>query len=376
MEKSAGSGALTLITGGDVAPVAQPVDRLAELILPDLTDRDFLLAQCERTYSTRGAYQDWATIPGGHWSRLSPDYATIWKAAGINVASVASNHAFDWGIEPFLDTIALFRSWGLTVVGGGANEAEARTPAVLAANGVTLAVLAYNCVLRDGQRAAGDHPGLSAIRCRTWYEPIDHQPGTPPLVMSAPRDDDLAAMVADVTAARGIADGVVVYIHWGLRHVPKVISTYQPTIGHAAIEAGADVVVGHGPHVVKGLEVYRGKPIFYSIGNFLTTGRMKHATTGTPEWNVVWVEHNQDPDVLYSFPAHARHGLLPRLRFTSHGLERVEVIPIFINDLAQPRALHAGEEEFAANLRYLRWASDQLEHNLRVEGDRFVVDTE
>src|SRR5262249_40771740 len=160
-----------------------------------------------------GAYQDWSTVPAGTWSRLGVDYASIWKAAGINVVSVASNHALDWGIEPFLDTIELFRSWGMTVLGGGASEDAARRPALLRRGGTTVAVLAYNCVLRDGQRAFGAHPGLSAVRCRTWYEPIDHQPGTPPLVMSAPRDSDLAAMVSDIENARKLASAVVVYIH-------------------------------------------------------------------------------------------------------------------------------------------------------------------
>jgi Bacterial capsule synthesis protein PGA_cap len=366
---------LTLIAGGDVAPVRQPVDRLAELVVPDIADRDFLLAQCERTYSERGAYQNWSTIPGGTWSRLSQDYASVWRAAGVSTVSVASNHALDWGLEPFFDTIDMFESWGITAFGGGHNEDEARRPAVLRANDVSVAVLAYNCVLRDGQRASGEHPGLSAIRCRTWYEPIDHQPGTPPKVWSAPVDADLADMVEDIRKARETNDSVVIYIHWGLRHVPKVIATYQPTIGHAAIDAGADVVIGHGPHLVKGIETYRGKTIFYSIGNFLTTGRLKYHGSGTQEWNVSWVEHNQNPDVLYGFPAQSRHALLPRLTFGTAGLENIEVLPMHINDLAQPRVLRADEPEFEANLAYLEWASDQLEHKLRVDGDRFVIES-
>ena len=362
-----------MLLAGDVAPVRQPVDRLADLITSDITDRDFLIAQCERTYSERGAYQDWTTIPAGTWSRLAPDYASIWKTAGINVASVASNHALDWGVEPFLDTIEMFRSWGITVLGGGASEEEARRPALLRKGDTTVAVLAYNCVLREGQRAKGAHPGLSAVRCRTWYEPIDHQPGTPPLVMSAPREPDLQDMIADIESARQQASAVVVYIHWGLRHIEKVISTYQPIIGHAAIDAGADIVVGHGPHVVKGVEVYKGRAIFYSIGNFLTTGRLKHDETGSQEWNIFWSEHNRDPKVLYGFPEQSKKSLIPRLSFDPNGLARVEVLPTLINDLAQPRVLKPGTPEFEENFRYLQWTSDNLENDLRVEGDVFVV---
>jgi len=237
----------------------------------------------------------------------------------------------------------------------------------------TVAVLAYNCVLRDGQKAFKDHPGLSAVRCRTWYEIVDHQPGTPPLVMSAPREDDLADMVADIENARTLADSVVVYIHWGLRYVPKVISTYQPIIGHAAIDAGADIVIGHGPHVIKGVEVYQDKAIFYSIGNFLTTGRTKYNEPGTQEWNVVWMEHPHDPKVLYGFPEHAKRAMIPRLTFDASGLAKIEVLPTLINDQAQPRVLRAGDPEFESHFEYVKWASDTLENDLRVDGDVYVV---
>jgi hypothetical protein len=371
--ENANDSQLRMLLAGDVAPVRQPVDRLADLIKPDIADRDFLIAQCERVYSERGAFQDWVTVPRGTWSRLTEDYASVWKAAGINVASVASNHALDYGIDPFLDTIDLFRSWGMTVMGGGRSQDEARRPALLKKGTATVAVLAYNCVLRDGQKAFRDHPGLSAVRCRTWYEVIDHQPGTPPLVMSAPREDDLADMVADIENARKLAGSVVVYIHWGLRYVPKVISTYQPIIGHAAIDAGADIVVGHGPHVVKGIEVYKDRAIFYSIGNFLTTGRTKHNEPGTQEWNVVWMEHPHDPAVQYGFPEHAKRAMIPRLTFDSDGLAKIEVLPTLINDLAQPRVLKAGDPEFESHFEYVKWASDTLENDLRVDGDVYVV---
>jgi len=117
--ENANDSQMKVLLAGDIAPVRQPVDRLADLIKPDIVDRDYLIAQCERVYSERGAFQDWVTVPRGTWSRLTEDYASVWKAAGVNVASVASNHALDYGIDPFLDTIDLFRSWGINVMGGG-----------------------------------------------------------------------------------------------------------------------------------------------------------------------------------------------------------------------------------------------------------------
>ena len=214
----------------------------------------------------------------------------------------------------------------MTVMGGGRSQDEARRPA-LHKGDTTVAVLAYNCVLRDGQKAFKDHPGLSAVRCPDLVR--DRRPPAwhPAAGHVSPAEDDLADMVADIENARQVADAVVVYIHWGLRYVPKVISTYQPIIGHAAINTGADIVIGHGPHVVKGVEVYQDRAIFYSIGNFLTTGRTKYNEPGTQEWNVVWMEHPHDPKVLYGFPEHAKRAMIPRLTFDSDGLAKIEVLP-------------------------------------------------
>ena len=69
--------------------------------------------------------------------------------------------------------------------------------------------------------------------------------------------------------AKEQADVVVMSIHWGIHHIPKVIAMYQPKVAHAAIDAGADLILGHHPHVLKGIEVYKGKVCFYSLGNFV-----------------------------------------------------------------------------------------------------------
>ena len=101
------SPSLSLLCGGDVAPVRQPVDALADHVQPLLDSVDFRFLQCERTYSQRGAFPDWQTIPPGRWSRLDEDYASVFKAAKADVVSLASNHALDFGWDALEDTIAL-----------------------------------------------------------------------------------------------------------------------------------------------------------------------------------------------------------------------------------------------------------------------------
>ncbi|MFH1087871.1 MAG: CapA family protein, partial [Chloroflexota bacterium] len=197
---------LVLIAGGDVGPVIEPVDRLAELALPALRQADIRLAQCERSYSERGWYQEWKTIPGGLHTRQHPRLASVFKTAGIDVVSLASNHAMDWGYEPLLDTIDLFRGMGMQVIGAGRNSEEARRPAIVEKNGVKVAILGYLSVLRDGQAAGTAKPGLAAVRAKTYYDTIDFQPGSPPLIISEPVEEDVVAMEQDIKKAKTQAD--------------------------------------------------------------------------------------------------------------------------------------------------------------------------
>lgn len=366
------SKSLTLIAGGDIAPVVQPVDRLAEEILPTLMEADFRLGQCERVYSSKGSYTRWQTESKGTHSRLDPEFATIFKAAHIDVASVASNHSMDFGAEPLLDTIDMFQSWGIQVVGGGRTEEDARRPAVVETNGVRVAILSYCSVVRDGQQAVGTTPGIATLRARTWYEVESSQPGTPPAVYTAPIMDDLHRMEDDVRAAKKIADAVVVSMHWGLHFIPKTICDYQPVMAHAAIDAGADVIIGHHPHMIKAVEVYNGKVCLYSIGNFLTTGNLLHARPRAM-WNLHWWDPFWDKGSLYAFPKDCTYALLPKVTFTAEGAVRVALIPVHINRLAQPEPIAAGTDRFEEVLTYLEWVSDQYPHEFTIDGNEILV---
>jgi poly-gamma-glutamate capsule biosynthesis protein CapA/YwtB (metallophosphatase superfamily) len=363
-------GTLTFVGVGDVGPIVQPVDRLVDLALPALQSADFRIAQCERTYSTRGAYPRWLASPGGVHTRQDPALATIFKKSGFDVVSIASNHAMDYGEEPMLDTIELFKGWGMQVIGAGRDEQEARSPAILEKNGVRVAILAYCSVLRDGQAAGEAHPGIAPLRAHTFYEPDGFQPGTPPTIITTPVAADVEAMAADIARAREDADAVVLFIHWGIRLLPKINAQYQEVVAHAAIDAGADLILGHHPHCVKAVELYKGKVCFYSIGNFMTTGsRQVHSK---PEWNLYWRE--QDPESLYNFPPHCNPTMIPKITVGKQGVTRVSFLPAYINKLAQPEVLQPGHPLFDTVLREVEWVSDYVPHSFRVEGDEVVVE--
>ena len=125
---AASNGTVTLMTGGDIGPVYEPTEEFAALIAPVLAQADIRLGQCERVYSKRGTEPQFTYGPGGQHSRLDPKMAGVSNTAGIDIVSLASNHAMDWGQDAMLDTVDMFRGMGKTVIGAGRNDEEARTP--------------------------------------------------------------------------------------------------------------------------------------------------------------------------------------------------------------------------------------------------------
>jgi len=369
--------AVTLMAGGDIGPIIKPTERFAELIRPVLDQADLRFGQCERTYSTRGWEPQFANGPGGNLTRLDPSMAGVWEATNMDVISLASNHAMDWGPEPVIDTIELFRGRGRHVIGAGRDADEARKPAIVERKGVKIAFLGYCSVLRDGQAAAPGKAGIAPMRAHTYYAPEEFQPGTPPRIITEPYEEDLLALQEDIRRAKRLADVVIMSIHWGLRHVPKTICTYQPPVAHAAIDAGCDLILGHHAHSIKAIEVYKGKVCFYSIGNFMTTGSNKR-TANTFDWNLIWFPIDKEclpPHGCYQFPSHCRKTMVAKVVITRKGIERVSFLPAFINPQAQPYVVGPEDSKFQEILEFTEWVSDQHPHKFRVEGNEVVVDT-
>jgi poly-gamma-glutamate synthesis protein (capsule biosynthesis protein) len=360
---------VTLLAGGDAGPIIKPVDQYAELIAPVFQQADIRFVQCERTYSRRGWPPRFALGGSSEHSRLDPDMVSVFKASGANVVSLASNHTMDWGPEAALDTIDLFRSMGIQVVGAGKDDTEARAPAIIEKNGVRVAILSYCTVLRDGQTAGPGKVGSAPMRAHAYYEAEDFQPGTPPKVITVPYEGDLAALEEDIRKTKTQADVVIVSLHWGVHYLPKVIATYQPPVAHAAIDAGADLILGHHAHMLKAVEVYKERVCFYSIGNFITNGAMRASLPY--RWNLYW--YQVEPDTLYSFPIESKKSMVAKAVISKKGVEKVSFLPIFINRQAQPEPLDQNDERFQEVLEYVEWVSDQFPHRFKVEGNEVVV---
>lgn len=203
---------------------------------------DIFMLNNEFCYSTGGT-----PVPKGYNFRANPEKVSRLEEMGVDIVSIANNHAYDYGAEAFMDTIATLNDAHMPYVGGGENLEDAKNHIVyFIANGIKIGYIAACQVERDApiftQPATEELPGV--VRC---FEP------------------DL--VVEMIKQAKEQCDFVIVYPHWGTELV-TTIQEDQQALAHAFIDAGADVIVGGHPHCLQGVEYYQGIPIFYSMSNF------------------------------------------------------------------------------------------------------------
>jgi poly-gamma-glutamate capsule biosynthesis protein CapA/YwtB (metallophosphatase superfamily) len=241
-----------------------------------LRSLDFVIANLEMPLSRRG-YR----VPKHSNLRSDPDLIDLVPAMGIGVVSLANNHMMDFGPDALLDTVTACERAGLSFAGAGNDIEAALAPAVFTVGGVRLGLLSLACTLPMESDAGIDKPGIAPLRVGFSFE-VDanlmvEQPGTMPVVQSWAIPDDQAIACERIAALKRQVDLVVVAIHWGvpsywLSPYQGLLATYQQPLGRALIDAGADLICGHHSHSLHPIEVYNGKPIFYSLGNFLFEG--------------------------------------------------------------------------------------------------------
>jgi poly-gamma-glutamate synthesis protein (capsule biosynthesis protein) len=365
-------GKLVLMAVGDVGPYHEPLDGYPTLAKPTFALADVRFGHCEKVFSTRGTLQ---VHSDGHYSRQDPRFISLFEDLAFDVVSIAGNKAMDWGGEAMLDMIDLFRSKGIETVGGGKDEEEARRPVVLDRNGVKVAFLAYNSIMREGYAATPHRAGIAPMRVDTFYKPNDWQPGTPPDIITIPWEKDVDAMRADVAYAKTLADAVVVSMHWGIHNIPRMLADYQRIVAKEIIAAGADLIVGHHPHIPKGIEVIDGKVCAYSLSHFIWSQReLGNHVPGHVGGHRHGVEHDPDYPRLPMGPD-AMKSMIARVEITKSGVERVGILPVRIDTELRPEVLHAGDPRFDTAVEHIEWMSEGLPHAFKVEGDELVVVT-
>lgn len=262
-------------------------------------------------------YEPWAMAEsGGTWMRSDPEMAHELAWAGIDLVARANNHTGDYGALGIELTTKYLEAAGLVHAGAGMSLAEAREAKFLETSRARVALISLSSSFAEHMRAGRSRddmparPGLNPLRLKTTYvlpeaayEGVrtaadalgeftdmdgrprgtkEDQPGTMDVlgqtfaigdgakILREANEDDVAEILAVVGNASRLADFTIVTIHahqhGGRRDIPD---DFLPVFARAAIEAGADVFVGHGPHVLQGIEIYRGKPILYSLGDFI-----------------------------------------------------------------------------------------------------------
>jgi poly-gamma-glutamate capsule biosynthesis protein CapA/YwtB (metallophosphatase superfamily) len=367
---------ITIYAAGDIAPSRPDPDTLFTHVAPLLQSGDISFCQLEINMTSRGE-----RLPQvRHTDRTGPEAALALKRAGFDVVSWASNHCMDWGRDGFFDTIDALRKADLAVVGVGANIAEARKPVIVEAQGKRVAFLAYSSILPMNFWAEDNRPGCAPMRGWTLYEQIEHdQPGTPARVHTFPHRDDLKALCDDIAKAKQQADIVLVSLHWGIHFVPALIADYQRDVGRTAIDAGADAILGHHAHILKGCDVYKGKPIIYSLCNFAVDLPMtpEHAQSkGFKEIQKLHPHWEPDFESTYNFPADCRRTIIAKLVVGNNGLQRVSLLPTYVNRQSQPEILTADDPRFAEVADYLEeiTASQALTARYVRDGNELIIE--
>ena len=303
----------------------------------------------------------------GNIIRMPPVVAEVLKATGFDALSLANNHSMDLGADGLLQTAANLKRVGIAHSGAGRNIAEARAPAILECDGVKVALLSYSSVFVPGTFPAGnDKPGIATVSVKTSYEISDrlsYSPGLQPRVITTANAKDLQSLVDDVHRAKAVADLVVVSCHWGVtRHAnagasgvpiedtPLFVLDYQEEMSHAAIDAGADLVFGHHPFRLLGVEIYKSVPICYCLGRL---------TTGYTYLDPVFSE---DSVILKGY-----------IDARSKRLTRVSLIPIRIPDKTQEPRI-ASTSEHKGVLRELTRQSKKYGTTFRSKMGELVIE--
>jgi poly-gamma-glutamate synthesis protein (capsule biosynthesis protein) len=225
--------------------------------------------------------------------RSNPGTEQALKEAGFSIVSLANNHTPNFGEQGLKDTFSYLEKVGIKYVGAGKNEQEANQSVYIEAKGIKFAFFAYN----------------DANVVPASYEAISTRAGT-----AFMRKEK---MIESVKEAKQKANFVIVSMHSGTEYADNPNDS-QVSFAHAAIDAGADLVIGHHPHVVQTMENYKGKYIFYGLGNFV--------------FDQMWSQETEQ-------------GLIVKAYFTKDGIGKISILPVMMENFAQPKMAKSNNAE-------------------------------
>lgn len=251
---------LTIAVSGDImlngiTPTPTTTKGLFSSVGPEFAKSDIAFANVEvplTSIGRRTPFKSAADVAARRQFVLKADpaWAAPIRESGLDIVSVANNHAMDYGAAGLSQMLSALDRQGVRHVGAGANLSAAEQPVIVSARGRRVAFIAFLAFRTAGGLGActparADRAGVNALN-----------------------NGDYERLRSLVTRAKQQADMVVVSLHWGIER-ERQPNAYQVELARKSIDLGADAVVGHHPHVLQPYERYKGKPIFYSLGNFV-----------------------------------------------------------------------------------------------------------
>ncbi len=291
---NADDGSLRIVAGGDVmlgswaqeTIVRNGHDYPFRKLNMVLSDSDIMFANLEAPFGTGGrAFEKSYTF------QVLPDLIQVLKAGRINVVSLANNHIMDFGASVLQQTMDLLKQNNIQYAGAGMNISQARKPAKLTKKGKKIIIASYSLTFPE-EFWATDSTAGTCFPWHTFYY------------------DDLRRFKKE-------SDLLIISFHWGseLMETPK---DYQIELAHKTINAGADLVIGHHPHVIQGIEIYKNKMIAYSLGNY----------------------------IFGSFSENAKESMLLKFFFGTKGIKKCKIYPLNVYNKEvkfQPRFMKANQ---------------------------------
>lgn len=360
--------AVSIFAVGDVLLDVDDVETCLSPSREALGGADFVIANCEGVYSDNPS-----PAPSAKHVMVAPaERARLLHTAPIHLMTCAGNHMVDAGYDGLRQTLGLLHGQGVATCGAGENLAEACRPAVLERNGLKIEVHAFGSVFPVGYEAREKRPGINPLRVLTHYsnpDPNFWEPGIAPKITTTPLPEDHHRMRRLLQESGGSADRTIATFHWGYSSEFVTMRDYELELARGAVDQGADVVLCHHHHSLRGIEFRRGKPIFYGLGTYIH--HFSHVDLSPARVAANKAAHGdyfvgpRDDYPLFPFHPEARMTGIVTLDFATEGNDVFGFIPARIEANGTTTPLRAADAGAGDVLDYLESITRSLGFDTR-----------
>ncbi len=274
----------------------------------------------------------------------------------FDIVSLAGNHIYDAKETGVIETMEWLKTNGIQYFGAGINITEARNATIIEKNDTRIGFLSYNCTGPEIMTATATKPGCAGLDIITHYELGDiANPGGPPSkIYSWPEPAGLRKMTDEIKSLRSRCDILCLYLHKGLVHKPVKLADYEQPVCYSAIDAGADIIFSAHPHILHGIELYKEKTIYHSLGNFIAwvpslnpnfkaDKGIKNEFFDPEEWAKSRIERFgfiPDPDYpTYPFHKEAIYCITAKCLISRKKITQTRYIPMIVNKNGIPEVV-------------------------------------